>query len=106
MLDPASPVPGEGDPAVRDLHLVAREIEPGDHLPPQRALHGTRYQHDGFTVGDDRRDVLNGMAVLPQRMLLFGPGGTLDAVTPDTLVTVRRRRRHAGPGHAQDGKEA
>ena len=72
--------------------IVAREIRPGDHLPPQPALHGTRYEQKGFTVGTADRDVLAGIAVLPGRVLLFGPSGSLDSVAANTHVTVRRGR--------------
>jgi hypothetical protein len=72
------------------LDIPARDIAPGDHLPPQPALHGTRYQRDGFVVGSADSDILVGSAVLPGRMLVFGPSGTLDSVAPDTQVVVRR----------------
>jgi hypothetical protein len=58
-------------------------------LPPQPALHGTRYQNDGFTIGPDARDVLAGTAVVPSGLLLFGPSGSLASVALDTQVTVR-----------------
>lgn len=80
-------------------HVAARDIRPGDHLPPQPALHGTRYQQDGFTVGADDRDVVAGTPALPGRMLLFGPAGTLDSVTPDTHVTVRRHEADTEQHH-------
>lgn len=86
----ASGVPCPDRAFMGQRQIAAREIRPGDHLPPQPALHGTRYQHDGFTVGHEERDVLAGMAVLPGRILLFGPSGTLDSVAANTKVTVRR----------------
>jgi hypothetical protein len=76
--------------AAGQSHLAAPDIQPGDHLPPQPALHGTRYQHDGFTVGTDDRHAVGETAALPGRMLLFSPSGTVDSVTPDTHVTIRR----------------
>lgn len=90
--------PDEPDPARtgrRELRIVARDIRPGDHLPPQRALHGTRYQKDGFTVGHDDRDVTD-LAVLPGRILLFGPAGTLDSVALDAEVRVQRQATRGG----------
>jgi hypothetical protein len=84
------PAEGSAVAAPAELHIAARDIAPGDYLPPQRALHGTRYQDDGFPVGDTERDVLTGLAVLPGRMLLYGPAGSLDSVAPDARVTVRR----------------
>jgi len=72
------------------LRIAAREIEPGDYLPPQRALHGTRYQDDGFVVGDTPRDVVEGLAALPGRMLLYGPAGSLQSLAPDAEVAVDR----------------
>jgi hypothetical protein len=85
-----TPAPGPGYIPVDQRVIVALAIRPGDHLPPQPALHGTPYQQDGFTVGTDDRDVLAGIAVLPGRMLLFGPRGTLDSVAATAKVTVRR----------------
>lgn len=90
--------PDELDPAqtgLRELRIVARDIRPGDHLPPQRALHGTRYQQDGFTVGPDDRDVTD-LAVLPGRMLLFGPTGTLASVALDAEVWIQRLATRGG----------
>ncbi len=74
------------------LHVPAREIRPGDFLPPQRALHGTRFRDQGFVVGDSDRDVTE-PAVLSGRMLVFGPAGTLDSLTVDAHVEVRRPER-------------
>lgn len=74
---------------VRELHVRAREIRPGDFLPPQRALHGTRYRDLGFAVGGSDRDVAE-LAVLSGRMLVFGPLGTLDSLAVDTDVAVLR----------------
>ena len=76
---------------VDELHLPAHEIRPGDHLPPQSVLHGTRYQREGFTVGPHDRDVAD-LPVLSGRVLLFGPSGTLDTVPRDARVAVRRPR--------------
>lgn len=79
--------------ATEALHrVVAAHIEPGDHLPPQRALHGTRYQDRGFTVGPHPRDVVAGLPVLTGRVLLYGPDGSLDTLPADAEVTVRRAR--------------
>jgi hypothetical protein len=75
-----------------DLHIEARLIQPGDFLPPQRALHGTRYREVGFAVGGEGRDVVSGVAGLAGRMLLYGPAGVLDAVDVDSEVAVRRRK--------------
>ena len=72
-----------------ELRVIAREIRPGDFLPPQRALHGTRYREAGFVVGSQDRDVAE-LAVLSGRMLVFGPAGTLDSLAVDTDVAVRR----------------
>lgn len=84
----------DDDAALEQVEVVARQICPGDHLPPQRALHGTLFQRDGFTVGPDDRDVAD-LAVLPGRVLLFGPAGTLDSIPVDARVCVLRRRREA-----------
>lgn len=67
----------------------AGDIRPGDHLPPQAALHGTLFQATGFTVGSYLRDVVDA-AVLPGRLLLFGPQGSLDSLLVDSSVTVQR----------------
>jgi hypothetical protein len=74
---------------VRPLRVAARDIRPGDYLPPQRALHGTRFRDEGFVVGDRQSDVTD-LAVLSGRMLVFGPRGTLDSLTVDTEVDVHR----------------
>jgi hypothetical protein len=79
-------------------YIAARDIHPGDHLPPQAALHGTRYQNEGFTIGADDRDVLAGTAVVPGRLLLFGPSGSLASVALDTQVTVRCEHEPTGRG--------
>lgn len=81
--------PSQPADGARQLHVRAREIRPGDYLPPQRALHGTRFRDDGFVVGDGDRDVTE-LAVLSGRMLVFGPHGTLDSLGVDTCVDVRR----------------
>ena len=78
------------DTRLQELDLPARHLRPGDFLPPQRALHGTPFRSDGFTVGADPSDVVAGTAALPGRMLLFGPTGVLRSLTPDATVTVRR----------------
>ena len=85
---PAQPADG-----ARQLHVRAREIRPGDYLPPQRALHGTRFRDAGFVVGTSTRDVTQ-PAVLSGRMLVFGPEGTLDSLLVDADVAVLRPRRH------------
>ena len=77
------------DPAVAELRIRAREIRPGDYLPPQRALHGTRFRDAGFAVGGSDRDVTE-LAVLSGRVLVFGPQGTLDSLSVDTDVAVLR----------------
>ena len=86
-VDPAQPRDEAG--VVRALRVTARDIRPGDYLPPQRALHGTRFRDDGFVVGDGDRDVTQ-LAVLSGRMLVFGPHGTLDSLGVDTDVDVHR----------------
>ncbi len=73
-----------------ELSVPATQICPGDYLPPQRALHGTRFQRDGFAVGSAPRDVTE-LAVLSGRLLLFGPSGTLDSLAVTAEVTVCRR---------------
>ena len=73
-----------------ELTVPASRIAPGDFLPPQRALHGSRFQRDGFVVGPAPRDVTE-LAVLSGRVLLFGPSGTLDSLPVTTEVTVCRR---------------
>ena len=70
--------------------MPASQIRPGDYLPPQRALHGTRFQRAGFAVGSAPRDVTE-LAVLSGRVLLFGPSGTLDSLPVTAEVTVCRR---------------
>ncbi len=74
---------------VRELRVAAREIRPGDFLPPQPALHGTRFRDLGFAVGGSERDVAE-LAVLSGRMLVFGPHGTLDSLAVDSDVAVLR----------------
>ena len=72
-----------------ELVVSARDLRPGDFLPPQRALHGTPYRDDGFVVGSSERDVTQ-PAVLSGRMLVFGPHGALASLAVDTDVEVRR----------------
>ena len=74
---------------MHELNVPARQIRPSDHLPPQRALHATRYQDRGFTVGPSEADVLD-LPVLSGRMLLSGPDGRLSSVPQDAVVVVRR----------------
>ena len=73
-----------------ELSVPATQVCPGDYLPPQRALHGTRFERDGFVVGSAPRDVTE-LAVLSGRVLLFGPSGTLDSLPVTAEVTVCRR---------------
>ena len=47
-----------------ELSVPAGRIRPADYLPPQQALHGTRFQRDGFVVGSAPRDVTE-LAVRP-----------------------------------------
>lgn len=87
------PLPdGAGAAPFHELVVGARDLRPGDFLPPQRALHGSRFQDTGFAVGRGERDVVE-VAVLSGRMLLFGPRGTLDSLPVDAVVTVHRRPR-------------
>lgn len=91
-MHPDSSVYPEPDCAPYDeLRLPARDLRPGDVLPPQQALHGSRFQHTGFVIGPAARDVVE-VAVLSGRMLLFGPWGTLDSLPVDAEVTARRCR--------------
>jgi hypothetical protein len=78
------------DPAPAELRISARQIKPGDYLPPQEVLSGTRHAADGFIVGSEDRDVLPGLAVVPGHMQLYGPAGTLDSVAHEQQVDVRR----------------
>ncbi len=71
-------------------HVPALAIAPGDYLPPQRILHGTRFQQTGFQVGDEPIDVCHSLPVLADRVLLFGPTGTLSSIRGDATVTVLR----------------
>ncbi len=80
---------GAAASACTEHRVVARDLLPGDYLPPQPALHGTRFRRDGFVVGGSDRDILE-PAVLSGRMLVFGPGGTLDSLGVDMPVTVQR----------------
>ena len=73
-----------------EMLVPATQICPGDYLPPQRALHGSRFQRDGFVVGSAPRDVTE-LAVLSGRVLLFGPSGTLDSLPVTAEVRVCRR---------------
>lgn len=73
-----------------EMHVTARQIRPSDHLPPQRALHATRYQREGFTVGPQESDVAS-LPVLSGRMVLQGPQGRLTSVPADAVVLVQRR---------------
>ena len=83
------PATDRAEPGLTELLVTAREIRAGDFLPPQRALHGTRYREAGFVVGTQDRDVAE-LAVLSGRMLVFGPAGSLDSLAVDTDVAVRR----------------
>lgn len=74
------------------LEIPAVGIAPGDYLPPQRILHGTRWQQTGFQVGDEPMDVCVNLPVLSGRVLLFGPTGTLSTIRDDATVTVVRTR--------------
>jgi hypothetical protein len=74
-----------------EMHVTARQIRPSDHLPPQRALHATRYQREGFTVGPQESDVST-FAVLSGRMVLQGPQGRLTSVPADAVVLVHRHQ--------------
>ena len=87
--DTDQPETHQTEPGLTELLVTAREIRPGDFLPPQRALHGTRFRAAGFLVGSQDRDVAE-LAVLSGRMLVFGPDGTLDSLAVDTDVAVRR----------------
>jgi hypothetical protein len=78
------------DPAPVEMRIPARQIEPGDYLPPQDVLSGTRHEVNGFVVGSEISDVLPGLAVVPGHMQLYGPAGTLDSVAHDKTVDVRR----------------
>jgi hypothetical protein len=81
--------PERTDPGRTELRVPARDLRPGDFLPPQLALHGTSFREVGFVVGSQERDVAE-LAVLSGRMLVFGPDGTLDSLAVDTEVVVRR----------------
>jgi hypothetical protein len=74
---------------MHELTVPARQIRPSDHLPPQRALHATRYQERGFTVGPAESDVVD-LPVLSGRMMLSGPDGRLSTVPHDAQVVVHR----------------
>jgi hypothetical protein len=87
-----------GSEPSEELLIPARLVRPGDHLPPQRALHGTRHQDVGFTVGAEARDVVAGVAGLAGRILLYGPAGKLDSLDLDSEVAVRRAACPAGCG--------
>lgn len=79
-------------PGRAEQRIAARHIRPGDYLPPQRVLHGTRFRDTGFLVGGSDRDVVTGLPVLSGRVLLYGPDGSLDAVQADAEVAVHRSR--------------
>lgn len=74
---------------MHEMTVPAQQIQPSDHLPPQRALHATRFQDRGFTVGPTEADVVS-LPVLSGRMLLSGPGGRLSTVRDDAVVVVQR----------------
>lgn len=80
----------DAEPAPTEMRIPARKIEPGDYLPPQEVLSGTRHEVKGFIVGSEDRDVLPGLAIVPGRMQLYGPAGTLDSVAHEEQVAVRR----------------
>ena len=84
-----------GEHGAKVHEVRATQIEPGDHLPPQRALHGTRWQEQGFTVGTSEKDVRADLPVLPGKVLLFSPAGALNAISRDSVVTVRRAAGHS-----------
>lgn len=74
---------------MHELTVPAQQIRPSDHLPPQRALHATRFQERGFTVGPTEADVVS-LPVLSGRMMLSGPDGRLSTVREDSVVVVQR----------------
>lgn len=74
------------------VDIPAYEIRPGDYLPPQRALHGTRWRASGFSVGERAEDVKVDLPVLSGKVLLFGAPGLLDSIPRRAVVTVRRNR--------------
>lgn len=71
--------------------VPATQIQPGDHLPPQPVLHGTRFQHSGFTVGPQDEDVRSDLPVMSGEVLLFDPAGVLRTIPRDSVVAVERR---------------
>ena len=88
-----------------ELSVPAARIRPADYLPPQRALHGTRFERDGFAVGSAPRDVTE-LAVLSGRVLLFGPAGTLDSIPVTAEVVVHRRADDSVDDPADAGRTA
>ena len=88
-----------------ELWVSAARICPADYLPPQRALHGTRFERDGFVVGSAPRDVTE-LAVLSGRVLLFGPAGTLDSIPVTAEVVVHRRTDRVVEDSAEGGRTA
>lgn len=74
----------------RIVQLDAHQLRPGDHLPPQAALHGSRWQRVGFTVGPRQEDVRTDLPVLSGRVLLFGADGSMLALPRSAVVAVRR----------------
>jgi hypothetical protein len=85
------PARRSGDhPAPIEMRIPARQIQPGDYLPPQAVLGGTSHEVNGFIVGSEDGDVLPGLAVVPGHMQLYCPSGTLDSVAHEQKVDVRR----------------
>jgi hypothetical protein len=70
--------------------VPAPEVRPGDYLPPQAALHGTRWQETGFQVGPGGRDVRTDLPVASGTVLLFDRAGALRPIDRGNAVTVRR----------------
>ena len=72
------------------VHLDACQLQPGDQLPPQAALHGSRWQREGFTVGPRHEDVRADLPIRSGRVLLFGADGSMLALPREAVVAVRR----------------
>lgn len=73
-------------PDVQVLRITAREIELGDYLPPQPALHGMCWRELGFQVGTQA-----GFSVRDRgRIELRNRGGNPASLGRYTAVTVHR----------------
>lgn len=102
LVDRLFAAEANGEIAGCAMAVRAEELRPGDYLPPQPCLDPTAWQSSGFRVGPSDRDICLNPALLPDRVLLFGPLGVLESLSNGDVVDIvrpqgtRRRRSPAG----------